>query len=395
MKIIQYIYDIRWLVLMGLLACLSISNLHAQKRENTFNTHGWWKPADPKFSPVVNEDGSITFRLHAKHAKKVELVFDEWSVLTFPMLKDTAGLWQVTIPSVQPRVYQYYYKVDGQLVLDRKNPQVKIGTEIYGNVVEVPGRGKPRFDEEWQAGGDVHILTYRSTPMDVLHHVWVYVPRAYYEDDAREFPVLYLRHGGGDAESSWVKDGRAAVIMDNLIAEGKAVPMLVVMTYGFTDGSWAGGSTVEGMNLLEQELLEDVIPLVERRYRVKKDKNHRAIAGLSMGGGQAFVIGLRNMDKFAYVGEFSAGILSDDQFDFDKYIPGLMEHPSEINRQLKLLWISCGTKDTRYQGHLNMADFLRSRKISFAFDDSPWGHEWQFWRLQLARFVQKLFYPTI
>lgn len=380
-------------VLMCLLVC--IPNLYAQKGKNTFNTDGWWKPAPPKFSPVVNEDCSITFRLRAAEAQQVELVFDEWEVRTVPMQKDTAGVWSVTIGPVTPRLYQYYYKVDGRATLDWKDPHIKVGTEIYGNVVEVGGTDAPRFDESFAPGGEVHILSYRSTPMGSLRKVWVYVPEAYYEDTAQDFPVLYLRHGGGDAESSWVKDGRVAVIMDNLIAEGKAVPMLVVMTNGFTDGSWAGGSTVEGMNLLEQELLEDVIPLVEKRYRVKKDKNHRAIAGLSMGGGQAFVIGLRNMDKFAYVGEFSAGILSDDQFDFNKYIPGLMEHPSEINHQLKLLWISCGTKDTRYQGHLNMADYLRSREISFIFDDSPWGHEWQFWRLQLARFVQKLFYPTI
>ena len=380
-------------MLMLLLVC--VPELCAQKGKNTFNTDGWWKPAPPKFSPVVNGDGSITFRLRAAEARQVELVFDEWEVRTMPMQKDTAGVWSVTIGPVGPRLYQYYYKVDGRAVLDWKDPHLKVGTEIYGNVVEVGGTDGPRFDEFCAPGGEVHILSYRSMPMGSLRKLWVYVPAAYYEDAAQEFPVLYLRHGGGDAESSWVRDGRADVILDNLIAASKARPMLVVMTCGFTDGSWAGGSTVEGIGLLEEELLTDVIPLVEKRYRVKKDRQHRAIAGLSMGGGQAFVIGLRNMDKFAYVGEFSAGILSDDKFDFDRYIPGLMDSPSQINDQLELLWLSCGTKDTRYQGHLNLADFLRQKGVRFTFDEAPWGHEWQFWRLQLAEFVQKLFFPII
>lgn len=379
-----------WVV--GTVFFLFSSCLYAQKRENTFNTKGWWKPAAAKFSPVVNEDLTVTFRLRAAEAGRVELVFDEWSVSTVPMQKDTAGVWSATVGPVEPRLYQYYYKVDGRPVLDLKDPNVKVGTEIYGNVLEVRGKDAPRFDEEYAAGGDVHILSYRSTSMNALHKMWVYVPKAYFEEPKREFPVLYLRHGGGDAESSWVKDGRAAVIMDNLISSGRAQPMLVVMTYGFTDGSWAGGSTVEGMDLLEEELISDVIPLIEKRYRVRKEKAGRAIAGLSMGGGQAFVIGLRNLDKFAYVGEFSAGILSDDQFDFDKYIPGLMDDPSQVNRQLELLWISCGTKDTRYQGHLNIVDYLHSKGVELTFDEAPWGHEWQFWRLQLAAFAQKLFF---
>lgn len=364
---------------------------YSQTKVNTFNTNGWWKPAEPKYSPVVNDDNSITFRFSARNANVVELVFDEWAVKKIPMEKDENGVWSVTVPKVEPRLYQYYYLVDGIKVLDFKDSSIKIGTEIYGNVVEVRRKYKSDIDEKRVLGGDIHILNYYSTPMKKFKDVWVYIPREYYENISKRYPVLYLRHGGGDIESSWVKDGRAAIILDNLIDDKKAVPMLVVMTNGFTDGSWAGGSTVEGMNILENELLNDVIPMIESRYRVSKDKNSRAIAGLSMGGGQAFVIGLRNLDKFSYIGEFSAGILSDDNFDFEKYIPGLINKKGSVNNQLKLLWLSCGTRDTRYQGHLNFIEKLKNNGIDFVFDESDWGHEWQFWRLQYSSFVQNIF----
>lgn len=380
------------IILIAVLA-LASSPAAAQTppRRNTFSTEGWWKPAEPKFSPVVHGDNTITFRLEAPDAGCVELLFDEWDVVPRPMVKDDKGIWSITIGPAEPRVYQYTYRVDGVAMPDMKNPALKAGTEIYGSLVEVPGLDAPRFDEVRSTGGDIHIVSYGSTPMNMIRAAWVYVPREYHDNPGKRYPVMYLRHGGGDAESSWTRDGRAAVIMDNLIADGHAVPMIVVMTYGFTDGSWAGGSTAEGMDILEEELLTDVIPFIEKRYRVRSDKGSRAIAGLSMGGGQAFVIGLRNLDRFAYVADFSAGILSDDNFDFEKYIPGVISDPQRINSELKLLWISCGTKDSRYHGHLNFVDNLRSRGVECEFYDAPWGHEWQFWRLQLRDFASAIF----
>lgn len=180
----------------------------------------------------------------------------------------------------------------------------------------------------------------------------------------------------------------------NLINQDEAVPMFVVMTNGLTDGSWAGGSTPEGIATLEAELLTDVIPMIESRYNVMADKQGRAIAGLSMGGGQAYVIGLRNLDKFSAIGEFSAGILSDGNFDYERYTPGIISNPQEINDSLELLWISCGSLDTRYDGHLETIEDLRNRKINFEFDEMPYGHEWQFWRHQLKEFATRIFKPN-
>lgn len=380
-------------IVLLLLVCFSISlyQTSAQKVTSGFSTSGWWKPAAPKFSPVVHDNKSITFRLKAPEAHDVSLLFDEWDVVAQPMSRNQDGVWSITLDSVKPRLYQYNFLVDGLKIIDPVNPDVKAGTMVYGSVVEVSG-DQPRFDEEQPvAHGDVHILKYTSTSLHQLRKMYVYVPAAYFDQPTKQFPVLYLRHGGGDNESSWVKDGRAAVILDNLIAANDANPMLIVMTNGLTDGSWAGGSTVEGMQKLENELLQDVIPFVEKRYRVRSDKRGRAIAGLSMGGGQAFVIGLRNLDKFSYIGQFSAGILSDGNFDYNQYLPGVIENPEKVNQQLRLLWISCGNKDPRYQGHLNLIGNLKKKNINFEFHELPFGHEWQFWRLQLHDFASQIF----
>jgi enterochelin esterase-like enzyme len=381
----------KYVFLVVCLIALDFFGVDGQNTQAAFSTSGWWKPAGPKFSPVVNADRTITFRLKAPDAQKVSLLFDEWDVVDRPMKKDPEGIWSITIGPVKPRLYQYIFLVDGVKMPDMENPVVKAGTSIYGSIVEVTG-DTARFDEEQNvAHGEIHILKYTSTPLKQLREMVVYVPSAYLDDNQSRFPVLYLRHGGGDNESSWVNDGRAAVIMDNLIAGGNAVPMLVVMTNGLTDGSWAGGSSVEGMNALEQEMLTDVIPMIEKRYRVLANSGNRAIAGLSMGGGQAYVLGLRNLDKFSYIGEFSAGILSEAGFDYEKYIPGVIANPAAINRKLKMLWISCGTKDPRYQGHKNLIEDLKKRGVNFEFHDLSAGHEWQFWRFQLYAFAQKLF----
>lgn len=380
-----------YIMTLVIVMCGVMPTASAQQKKTVFSTDGWWKPAEPPFSPVVNDDNSITFRVKAPNAKKVTLHFDEWDVVSKPMTRDEQGIWMVAIPPVTPRLYQYIFEIDGVRTIDFANPVVKAGTSVYGSVVEVHGT-PARYDELQDVPhGKIHIIRYISTPLKKPREMYVYIPDAYQMEQKRTFPVLYLRHGGGDSESSWVKDGRAAVILDNLIASGKAKPMLIVMSNGLTDGSWAGGSTIEGMNALEQELLTDIIPTIERSYRVTKKKEDRAIAGLSMGGGQAYVLGLRNLDKFSYIGQFSAGIIGDGKFSHDNYTPGVMNTPSKVNKQLRLLWISCGTKDPRYEGHLSFVEALKKYGVSCEFHDANYGHEWEFWRQQLRDFLQRLF----
>jgi len=271
------------------------------------------------------------------------------------------------------------------------NPALKNGRAPDASVLEIPGT-PPRFDELRDvAHGTIQIRTYRSTPLKRWRKLYVYLPPQYDAEPGRKFPALYLRHGSGDNEANWSEDGRAGVILDNLIAQGKAAPMLIVMPNGDTDGTWAGGSSPRAMDLLGEELLQDIIPLIEARYRVQANAQNRAIAGLSMGGGQAFTIGLRHTDAFAWVGEFSSGLVSDRDFKLEKHIPGMLEHPLEINQKLKLLFLSCGTEDPRYNGQLNLLDVLQEHGIRAVWFSTPGAHEWKVWRRSLAEFAQRAF----
>lgn len=370
-----------------LLFLVSYISLYGQ----AFSTEGWWSAETQKYSPVVTADGQITFRTYAPNAKDVKLVFGEWDVQPVNMHKNDKGDWEITIGPVIPGVYEYKFDIDGLKVLDYKNPLVKAGTEVYGSVVEVCA-SVPRFDQYVHAGSEVDVISYISTSLSQRRKVYVYIPAVYYENPKIRLPVLYLRHGGGDDESSWIRSASADAIMDNLIAGGNAEPMIVVMTNGLTDGSWAGGSNVEGMRALEEELLNDVIPLVEKRYRVLTDRKSRAIAGLSMGGGQAFVIGMRHLELFSAIGEFSSGLLSDSSWDYSKYGIASIDDSVKVNSMLSLLWVSCGTKDSRWEGHKEFCRLLDRKGIKHTFRHSEHGHEWQFWREQLRDFATALFH---
>jgi enterochelin esterase family protein len=367
------------------------NNCEAQVPNNSYSIKTWWGPPSPPFSPVVYNDSSITFRIKAPGAKQVNLLFGEWDVKPQPLTKDSSGVWSITVKNILPGIYAYNFSVDGIQTPDWNNPICKAGTQLYSSVVDVPGT-TPRFDEIQNVPhGVLSVHKYISTPLKTLRNVYVYLPPQYFTNKQKLFPVLYLRHGGGDNESSWTQiSGRADIILENLLAQKKATPMIVVMTNGLTDGSWAGGSNKDGMKNLEDELIKDVIPLIEQNYRVAKGASNRAIAGLSMGGGQSFVMGLRNTDKFAWIGEFSAGLLSDKDLDLEQLLPGKL-NAVDINTKVKLLWIGCGNKDPRYNGHLVLAETLKSKKINFEFHISDGGHEWSLWRYQLAGFYQKIF----
>lgn len=364
----------------------------AQKPTNTYSVQGWWGPASPPYSPVVGNDNSITFRLKAPKAISVNLLFGEWDIRPLAMQKDTAGNWTIKLSDQRPGIYSYLFSVDGNQMLDPKNPVVKSGTELYGSIVEVPGN-PPRFDESQAVPhGTLHSIKYQSTALNKLRGMIVFLPPEYLSKPESKFPVLYLRHGGGDNETSWTQSaGKADVILENLLASKKAKPMIIVMTNGLTDGTWAGGSTKEGVEQLEKELMQDVIPYVEKHYRIIADEKSRAIAGLSMGGGQAYIIGLKNQNKFSYIGEFSAGLLSDAKFDINERVPGIFKNPQQLNSNLKLIWIACGKDDPRYQGHLVLDELLKEKGVNHEFHDSLGGHEWRFWREQLCGFMQKLF----
>ncbi len=367
------------------------SQMYAQDapaRKNTYHSSGITTNAAPRLiSPEIHADRTVTLRLRAPKASEVTLSFQGPKQMT----KDADGTWSITVGPLEPEIYEYIFTVDGARVLDSANTMLKTGRALGGNLLEIPGT-PPRFDEVQDVPrGSIQVRSYTSTPLQRRRQLYVYLPPQYDSEPARRFPVLYLRHGSGDDESTWSLQGRAGVILENLIAQRKAVPMLIVMTNGDTDGTWGGGSSQEAIETLSRELLGDVIPIIEKNYRVTANRGNRAITGLSMGGGQAFTIGLKHLDTFAWVGEFSSGLLSDTDFNLTKHLPGFLDDPARANQRLNLLFLSCGTEDPRLPGHLNLTDTLKARQIRYIWYPTPGAHEWKVWRHSLAEFLPKLF----
>lgn len=376
---------------MAWLAFPAMAQEAGQRRVNTYRSQGG-SAQQRLVSPEVAADRRITFRIRAPKAAEVALLFGAWNPRPQPMTRGEGGLWSITVGPLAPQIYTYAFLVDGLRVLDLANPNLKTGARgLDASEVEITG-APPRFDEVREVPhGVIHVVRYMSTPLKRLRGLYIYLPPQYQTEPQRRFPVLYLRHGSGDTEANWSDDGRAGVILENLLAEKKAVPMLIVMTNGDTDGTWGGGSSPQAMKALGEELMTDVIPLIESGYRVTADREQRAIAGLSMGGGQAFTIGLQNVDRFAWVAEFSSGLLSGADFNLDKHLPGILDDGAATNRRLRLLYLSCGDADPRIPGHENLSQTLKSRGIRHEYRTTPGGHEWVVWRSALADLLPRLF----
>ncbi len=359
-------------------------------------------------SPEVLPDRRITFRVSAPKAAEAVLRFSEGAPQSHPMTKGEDGVWSVTIGPVEPEIYTYSFLIDGAKAIDLANPVAKIGASIDASVVEVPG-DPPRFDQVQEVPhGSIDIHTYASGVSKTQRGVYVYVPPDYYSQPAKRFPVLYLWHGGGGAEQDWSRDGRAGVILDNLIAQKKAAPMLIVMpnnvpgtpapgvmpAAGATPvpATGAGGANYP---LLKRELIEEIIPFVARHYRTIENRENRAMAGLSAGGGTTLNVGLASLDTFAWIAEFSSGIFGGTtgygQFDIEKISPGFYKDPAATNKKLKLFYMSCGTEDPRMPFQKKaLADF-QDHNIKVTFAAFPGAHEWKVWRHSLADLAPRLF----
>jgi enterochelin esterase-like enzyme len=360
-------------------------------------------------SPEVLPDHRITFRVSAPKATEAVLRFSEGGPQSHPMTKGEDGVWSVTIGPVEPEIYTYSFLIDGTKTIDLANPIAKIGASVDASVVEVPGN-PPRFDQVQEVPhGSVDILTYASGVSKTQRGLYVYVPPAYYSQPAKRFPVLYLWHGGGGAEQDWSRDGRAGVILDNLIAQKKAVPMLIVMPNNVpgtpapgvmaaagapaVPATGAGGANY---SLLKRELIEEIIPFVARHYRTIEHRESRAIAGLSAGGGTTLNVGPASLDAFAWIAEFSSGIFGGTTgyaqgFDIEKISPGFYKDPAATNKKLKLFYMSCGTDDPRLPFQKKAHEDFQSHKINVTFATFPGAHEWKVWRHSLADLAPKLF----
>ncbi len=353
-------------------------------------------------SPEVGEDGTITFRYLAPNAKEV-IVSGELDGNAYPMAQDTSGIWSVTIGPLPPDIYTYSFSVDGVIALDPRNANTKYGYGGFGavSIVQVPGDGSQFYDVKPVPHGVVRIHPYTSKSMGVNRTVWIYTPPGYEEGD--NYPVFYLIHGGGDIESGWTLIGRANNILDNLIAEGKAKPMVVVMPLGHAIQSfWTGpaknavveGSSgmggagePQGLNLFGRDLIEDVMPLIESQYKVSTQPDDRAIGGLSMGGGLTMNVGFNRTDLFRYI-----VIMSSAGRNAEQAYPGFFSDPDAVNEQLKLLWIAVGKDDTLVGSRSEeLVNLLDEKGINHIYRVTEGRHEWTVWRYHLNEVAPLLF----
>ena len=368
----------------------------------------WTAPAQfapPIVSPEVHADRTVTFRLRAPNAQRVTVNGDFWEQKSFPMTLDTAftnGVWSVTTPPLEPDIYAYVFNMDGATLVDPLNTFVRVGAWAYMSQVYVPGERADFLAMHNVPHGTVHEHWYHNKELNAERRVLVYTPPNY--SNSKTYPVLYLLHGASDDEGFWTSVGRANFIMDNLLAEGKTKPALIVMPFGHPSRTppprrggpgGAGGTNAPArgaglfnISMLENDLKDNVIPLVERTYHVGKKPTQRAIAGLSMGGAQSLNIGLKNPDRFAHVAAFSSAIFGNSETNFASFLAD----QQKANKNFKLIWIGCGERDSLLAGNRTFEALLTDRGIKHEWVITPgYAHEWTLWRRYLRDVLPKLF----
>jgi enterochelin esterase-like enzyme len=348
------------------------------------------RSAVTKTPPSISKDGKVTFTLAAPKAAEV-LLGGDWLTERLPMAKDDQGSWTLSV-QLPPRIYSYYFVVDGVKMIDPSNVQLKLGRLDIASSIEVPGTPPMPWEMRNVPHGDITTITYDSKAAGDQRRVTVYTPPGYQPGQAAKLPVLYLLHGNGEIESSWVQYGRANLIADNLLADGRMKPMIIVMPKGHAYKPGAAPApgvpvgTAFKASVFQEDLFETIIPLVEKRFSVKTGQPDRAIMGLSMGGAQSFKIGLGNLDRFSYVGLFSAGGSSSPEV-----LASLTANPKAANEKLKLLWIGCGRLDRGFAGVEKLHDELTKAGIAHTYKPTDGAHVWLNWRDYLAETLPLLF----
>jgi enterochelin esterase-like enzyme len=341
-------------------------------------------------SPQVNPDNTVIFRFLAPSAKEV-LLDAQFEKKPVPMTKDTLGIWSVTVGPVTPDMYPYHFVADGIHVSDPNNTAIFPNEGFQNSIVEITGNTPLVHTVQNVPHGTLSYRYYYSPELGV-RPVVIYTPPGYEKNADTKYPVLYLLHGTTDTEETWTKVGRANIILDNLIHQGKAVPMIVVMPYGraYPVISKSEGSLRSWKNLQEfkKDFLNYLLPFVQENYRVKTGNDSRAIAGFSGGGGETLYLGLNNPDLFKWVCGFAPGMLKEE---FDRNNAVAFENPAVTNQRLKLFWIGVGKEDGLYPVISDYLKVLEEKKINHETFISEGGHTWMNCKLYLTTIAQKLF----
>ena len=375
-------------------------------------------------SPEVAQGGKVTFRLMAPKASSVSVIcecltLEEVAKLkqqlaqlgqrpdTDPemvrlnraianvrsnqgeraLTKDTTGVWSLTLSSVEPDVYEYHFNVDGFEMLDPRNPIPKYNSRpnLIESLLEVPGATPMFYDLRSVPHGKVDIRLYDSKATGTTRRAFVYTPPGYDKSTAK-LPVLYLLHGADGDETVWTNFGRMNLILDNLIADKKASPLVIVTPAAYAYAPTSGVAGDKQRADFEKDLLGDLIPFVQANYRVAADREHRALAGLSMGGGLTLAIGPRHLETFSRLAVFSAGAGNNPQ----ESLKDVAANAKNVNAQLKLFWMAIGTEDPGYAGAKKTSDFLDSANIKHSFKTLPGAHTWILWRRFLNEVAPQL-----
>jgi enterochelin esterase-like enzyme len=334
--------------------------------------------------PQILPDHRVAFKVKAPDAQKVQVDLGR----KYDMTKGADGSWEVTTDSISEGFHYYSLLIDGVALADPAS-ETFYGMGRMASGIEIPFAGGDYYAVKEVPHGDVRMNRYFSKVSNSWRRCYVYTPPGYDVNTSTKFPVLYLLHGGGEDERGWATQGRTDMILDNLIAAGKAKPMLVIMLDGNMN---APGMGVESLKTFEAELKQSVIPLVEKTYKVSTNASDRALAGLSMGGIQTLYAGVNNTDLFSYLGVFSSGWLpaqkefTDGQYDFMK------KNTATINNNLKLFWIAMGGKeDIAYANCQAMMAKFKEMDIKYSYSEYPGGHTWPVWRNNLYQMTQLLF----
>jgi enterochelin esterase family protein len=330
-------------------------------------------------SPEVHADHSITFRVYARNAQKVKLDAQFLKSTAF-MTKDTSGVWSITVPPVKPDIYPYSFWIDTIQIADPNNTLIFANERFKHSLVDITGDQPLIHSLQNVPHGKISYRYYKSATLGTTRTLLVYTPPGFDVNGKTKYPVLYLIHGGSDTEETWTKVGHANLIADNLIAQSKAKPMIIVMPYG--------NVRPNPMPDFTKDVINDIIPFIEANYPVFTDSKNRAVAGFSVGGGQTLNIGLTNTDKFAYVCSYAPYTATEE---FQKNFTNWSPNAEVINKQLKLFTISVGTEDFLYESVKKNIAMFKEKKINVEPYFVDGGHTWMNCKLYLTKTLQEIF----
>ena len=344
--------------------------------------------------PKINPDLSVTFRNSAPEAETMEIIIREKK---YEMTQIGNGEWEVTTDPLVPGLHLYNLIVDGVSMLD-PNSRTYRGSRSMLSGIDIPEEGVDFYLPKDVPHGETRLERYWSEYEKAWRMCCVYTPAEYEQNPDKHYPVVYIQHGGGEDHMGWPEMGLMDNILDNLIAEGKAVPMIVVSPNSnlVTNGRVTpGGYNMEGMRPYMEELFNNIMPHIAKTYRILEGPKNTAMCGLSMGGGQTFYIGLNNPDKFANIGVFSTGLFGGineaQDLDLENEVPGIYSQSKAFNKQHKVFFMTCGQQDPRIIPTEKTVQLMRDKGVKVEFNSYPGAHEWQVWRYSLYEFAQKIF----